>query len=54
MFDILFNLLLQNEVLKTEIAQLKDQLSEVQQKYNTMLTVRIKVGPTTISFENLL
>ena len=54
MFNIIFNVLLQNEVLKTEIAQLKDQLSEVQQKYNTMLTVSIKVGPTTISFENLL
>ena len=37
------NVLLQNESLKEEIAHLKEELSKIQQKYDTMLTVIIKV-----------
>ena len=38
------NVLLQNESLKEEIAHLKEELSKIQQKYDTMLTVNIKVA----------
>ena len=36
--------MLQNESLKEEIAHLKEELSKIQQKYDTMLTVNIKVA----------